>query len=338
MPPSHPLRTPFAPPPPSGRHIYAMDAAPSRGALLLGDDSGACHVADARCSALAGSFQAAKKKNKIVSVHVNPADPNIFVTAGNDHAARIWDIRRCGLCGSAGGDDASGASAPAKPLALALATLAHPRVVNSACFSPHSGRKLLTTCQDNRLRVWDCLSCRPSDDAPDREIVHSHDFSRFLTAFRASWDPKDASENALVIGRYISEDYGGVALHPIDFMSAGTGRLLAAATDANVTTISPVVTPHPRRDVIAAGSSRNIFVWEPAPEEDDAEAARAAADAARGGGGGGGAGGRAGIPRMLDLDLDDSGKKKKGRAARDDDDEDGPFGGGKKKKGRAGAH
>ncbi len=34
-------------------------------------------------------------------------------------------------------------------------------------------------CADNRLRVWDRLV--GVDGPPDREIVHSHDFNRYLT-------------------------------------------------------------------------------------------------------------------------------------------------------------
>jgi DNA damage-binding protein 2 len=56
-----------------------------------------------------------------------------------------------------------------------LSTMPHGRVVNHAVFSP-SGRQILTTCQDNRLRVWsNLLAC---DGPPTREIVHSHDFNR----------------------------------------------------------------------------------------------------------------------------------------------------------------
>lgn len=83
--------------------------------------------------------------------------------------ARIWDMRQL----------ESGSS---------LYDLAHKRVVNSAYFSPLSGSKILTTSQDNRIRVWDSIfGCL---DSPSREIVHSHDFNRHLTAFRAEWDPK----------------------------------------------------------------------------------------------------------------------------------------------------
>ena len=55
------------------------------------------------------------------------------------------------------------------------------------------------TCADNRLRVWDRLV--GVDGPPDREIVHSHDFNRYLTPFRAEWDPKDPNERLIIVGR-----------------------------------------------------------------------------------------------------------------------------------------
>ena len=63
--------------------------------------------------------------------------------------------------------------------------------------------------------------------------------------------------------RYISEDFGGVALHPIDILDASTGRLLTQLVDANLTTICPVNKPHPRVNVIVSGSSRSLYAWRP---------------------------------------------------------------------------
>ena len=83
--------------------------------------------------------------------------------------ARIWDMRRL----------EAGSS---------LQDLPHGRVVNAAYFSPQSGCKILTTSQDNRIRVWDSIF--GNLNSPSREIVHSHDFNRHLTPFRAEWDPK----------------------------------------------------------------------------------------------------------------------------------------------------
>lgn len=69
-----------------------------------------------------------------------------------------------------------------------LHELPHKRVVNSAYFSPLSGSKIITTSIDNRIRVWDSIFGNLGN--PSREIVHSHDFNRHLTPFRAEWDPK----------------------------------------------------------------------------------------------------------------------------------------------------
>lgn len=67
---------------------------------------------------------------------------------------------------------------------------------------------------------------------------------------------QDPSESLAVIGRYISENYNGAALHPIDFIDITTGQLVAEVMDPNITTISPVNKLHPRDDVLASGSSR----------------------------------------------------------------------------------
>lgn len=52
-----------------------------------------------------------------------------------------------------------------------------------------------------RIRVWDYVLS--ADGPPDREIVHSHDFNRYLTPFRAEWDPKDPAERTFVVGRWV---------------------------------------------------------------------------------------------------------------------------------------
>ncbi|KAL5984456.1 DNA damage-binding protein 2 [Asimina triloba] len=156
--------------------------------------------------------------------------------------ARIWDVRRLETRAS-------------------LCDMRHRRVVNSAYFSPLTGSKILTTSQDNRIGVWD--SIYGDLESPSREIVHSHDFNRHLTCFRAEWDPKDPSESLAVIGRYISENYNGVALHPIDFIDTNTGQLVAEVMEPNITTISPVNKLHPRDDIMATGSSRRKESSEP---------------------------------------------------------------------------
>lgn len=82
---------------------------------------------------------------------------------------------------------------------------------------------------------------------------------------------QDSSESLVVIGRYISENYNGVALHPIDFIDVSTGQLVAEVIDPNITTISPVNKLHPRDDVLASGSSRSLFIWRPKDKSEDVQ-------------------------------------------------------------------
>ncbi|XP_058099653.1 protein DAMAGED DNA-BINDING 2 [Magnolia sinica] len=229
--------------PASWRMLYGLEIASEKGLVLVADNFGYLYLVDLRSNQRTGGpILIHKKGTKVVGLHCNPVQPELLLTCGNDHFARIWDVRRL----------EAGAS---------ISNMAHSRVVNSAYFSPLTGSKILTTSQDNRIRVWDSIF--GDLESPSREIVHSHDFNRHLTCFRAEWDPKDPSESLAVIGRYISENYNGVALHPIDFIDTSTGQLVAEVMEPNITTISPVNKLHPRDDIMASGSSRSIFIWRP---------------------------------------------------------------------------
>ncbi|CAJ1970632.1 unnamed protein product [Sphenostylis stenocarpa] len=223
--------------------IYGMDINSEKGVVLVADNFGFLYMVDIRTNHRNGNaILIHKKGTKVVGIHCNPIQPDILLTCGNDHFARIWDLRYI-------------------EAETSIYDLKHKRVVNSAFFSPLSGTKILTTSQDNRLRIWDSIF--GNMDSPSREIVHSHDFNRHLTPFKAEWDPKDPSESLAVVGRYISENYNGAALHPIDFIDTSTGQLVAEVIDPNITTISPVNKLHPREDILATGSSRSLFIWKP---------------------------------------------------------------------------
>ncbi|XP_004490593.1 protein DAMAGED DNA-BINDING 2 [Cicer arietinum] len=231
--------------------LYGMDINCEKGLVLVADNFGFLHLVDMRSNHRnSDAVLIHKKGSKVTGIHCNPLQPDILLTCGNDHYARIWDMRRL----------EAGSS---------LCNLAHTRVVNSAYFSPLSGNKILTTSQDNRLRIWDSIFSNM--ESPSREIVHSHDFNRHLTPFKAEWDPKDPSESLAVVGRYISENFNGAALHPIDFIDISTGQLVAEVMDPNITTISPVNKLHPRDDILATGSSRSLFIWKPKEKSEPVE-------------------------------------------------------------------
>lgn len=229
--------------PSSWRMLYGLDVNSDKSVVLVSDNFGYLYMADIRSNnVMSNPTLIHKKGTKVVGLNCNPLQPDLLLSCGNDHFARIWDMRHL-----------EGGSS--------LYNLEHKRVVSSAYFSPLSGSKILTTSLDNRIRVWDSIF--GNLDYPSREIVHSHDFNRYLTAFRAEWDVKDSSESLVVIGRYISENYDGAALHPIDFIDISTGQLVAEVMDPNITTISPVNKLHPREDILASGSSRSLFIWRP---------------------------------------------------------------------------
>ncbi|KAF3660338.1 putative protein DAMAGED DNA-BINDING 2-like isoform 2 [Capsicum annuum] len=72
---------------------------------------------------------------------------------------------------------------------------------------------------------------------------------------------RDSSQSLVAVGRYIRENYGGAALHPIDFINISTGQLVAEVIDPKITTISLVNKLHPREDILASGSSSSLFIW-----------------------------------------------------------------------------
>ncbi|WIA23508.1 hypothetical protein OEZ85_000248 [Tetradesmus obliquus] len=239
--------------------FYGADANRELRLVLAGDSDGKVHLLDPRAAGGAlSSLQLHKPGSKVNAVAVNPAGgASVVLTAGNDHTAKLFDVRKLSSIKPPASDPPPSAAAAAAAAAAAVAA------------SPGSGRgrQILTTCQDNRLRVWsNLLAC---DGPPSREIVHSHDFNRYLTPFKAEWFPSDPSECRIICGRYISEDFGGVALHPVDIIDAGSGRLLQQLTDLNLNTITPVNLPHPRLDIIISGSSRSLYKWVPQPDDED---------------------------------------------------------------------
>lgn len=295
--------------------------------LWVGDDVGLVHVVDPRAGGgghrVQASFQAHAKGDKVQCLHANPGVPWLMASAGNDKTVRVWDARMLGRAASASagwgvpGTGAWWAPQPAGGDPTPVLTLQHSRAVSSAFWSPVSGRHLLTTCLDNRIRVWHDVMCsgfpqrskaqpppspaasRASDDAfaspsvhapvrgggtpravksgdlslgeavppPSTTLIHSHDFGRYLSPFRAVWDPKDTRERLIACGRYISDSFGGVKLHPVDLLdasgTAGGSGVVAQLVDPIVTTITPVTAISPHEQAIAAGSSMSLFLWKP---------------------------------------------------------------------------
>lgn len=200
--------------------------------------------------------------NKVTHLAFNPVQSNMMVSSSNDTRVCLWDTRKF---------------VPGNP----LGSFQHDRIVSSALFSPNTGRKLLTTSHDNRLRIWNDIHAFQGDanqfvdSLPSTTIVHSHDFHRYLTPFRATWDPK-SDDDTFVIGRYLGEGFvdpsdpsdPGVMLRPIDIFSTKQKEPVFSLIDRNGTLIFTINRFSPVHNAILSAASQSLFIWSANREEE----------------------------------------------------------------------
>jgi DNA damage-binding protein 2 len=237
------------------RMAYGMTTIRSGGAgvgsksLLVGDDVGNLFTIDPRSSTPAQNVFKAHKK-KIQHIDCNPARDNLVCTGSYDQTVRMWDARML--------------HAEKEVAVLKVGTS-----VASACFSPISGRKLLITSLGNSLLVYNDVDVLGSEIAPtpDHDIVHGHQYNRYISVTKSVWDPKDVREDLFMCGRYLGEAYNvpnverAMLLHPVDLFSASKGALISSLVDSNVRTVCPVNRFHPTAHLIVSGTSLNVFMW-----------------------------------------------------------------------------
>lgn len=117
---------------------------------------------------------------KIRTVHVHPLSRQYFVTAGL-RDVHVYDARFLKSRGS-------------QPL---ISLTEHSKSIASAYFSPVTGNRVVTTCADCKLRVFDSSSI--SSQLPLLSTVrHNTVTGRWLTRFQAVWDPKQ--EDCFIVG------------------------------------------------------------------------------------------------------------------------------------------
>ncbi|XP_014674896.1 PREDICTED: WD repeat-containing protein 76-like, partial [Priapulus caudatus] len=126
------------------------------------------------------TYVAHSKGLRTISVH--PVDKHYVLTCSVDGFAKVWDLRHMGK----------------KP--NCIASLPHPRSVSSACYSPITGKQILTTCLDNRLRIYDTSHLEDSQKKSPllHSISHNNYTGRWLTRFQAVWHP--SRDDMFIVG------------------------------------------------------------------------------------------------------------------------------------------
>uniref|UniRef100_A0ACB8E515 WD repeat-containing protein 76 n=2 Tax=Sphaerodactylus townsendi TaxID=933632 RepID=A0ACB8E515_9SAUR len=162
------------------------------------------------------------------TVHVHPVSRQYFIAAGARNVG-IYDVRHLKESGSQ----------PVVPL------VGHSKSVASAYFSPVTGNRVVTTCADDYLRIFGthCLSSM----APILTTIrHNNNTGRWLTRFRAVWDPK--RDDCIVVGS-MARPRRVEVFHT-------TGELLHSFSSADyLGSVCSINAWHPTRYIMAGGNS-----------------------------------------------------------------------------------
>eukprot|EP00039_Didymoeca_costata_P009950 m.132945 g.132945 ORF g.132945 m.132945 type:complete len:463 (+) comp14658_c0_seq2:243-1631(+) len=169
-------------------------------------------------------------------VHVNQHNDNYLSTCGNS-SVRIWDIRKLG----------------SKKKMTPLSSLPHGKSVSSAFWSPLTGNKLVTTCKDDFIRVYQNLTDGKGEQ-PKFSIKHNNNTGRWLTTFKAIWEPR--GEDKIIVGSM--EKVRG-----IDILSASSGKRIQRLTNTDVQgSVSSLHACSTNFNQIAGGNaSGKVFLW-----------------------------------------------------------------------------
>ncbi|XP_037766046.1 WD repeat-containing protein 76 isoform X1 [Chelonia mydas] len=148
--------------------------------LVVGQWDGDVAIVDRRTPGTSSELTANINSKTTRTVHVHPVNRQYFIAAGAVNVC-IFDTRYLKPNEN-------------KPISFLSG---HTKSVASAYFSPITGNRVVTTCADDMLRVYDTSSL--SSTVPVLTAVrHNNNTGRWLTRFRAIWDPKQ--EDCFVVG------------------------------------------------------------------------------------------------------------------------------------------
>ncbi|KAK3611876.1 hypothetical protein CHS0354_021309 [Potamilus streckersoni] len=152
---------------------------PCQNTLLVSRNDGCVALVDRRTKGTKAehTYRIGQKSMRTVSIH--PRERHYFVNAFVDGRVCLWDLRNL-----------------KKNKNKPLQTLPHGRNLNSAYFSPITGKYILITSMEDVLNIYD--SSNMSDISLKKSIRHNNHTGKWLTGFRATWHP--AREDVFIVG------------------------------------------------------------------------------------------------------------------------------------------
>ncbi|KAM6308558.1 WD repeat-containing protein 76 [Aegotheles albertisi] len=195
---------------------------------VVGHWDGRVAVVDRRTPGTSAELSADIGFQRTRTVHVHPVNKQYFIAAGSVDVC-IYDVR----CLKSKGN---------KPVS---SLQGHTKSVASAYFSPVTGSRVVTVCADDKLRVYDTTSL--SSTAPVLSTVrHNNNTGRWLSRFRAVWDPKQ--EQCFVVGSMARP-------RQIEVFQ-DTGKLLHTFCNMDcLGSVCSINAVHPSRNILVGGNS-----------------------------------------------------------------------------------
>ncbi|XP_025916509.1 WD repeat-containing protein 76 [Apteryx rowi] len=196
--------------------------------VIVGHWDGNVTVVDRRTPGTSSELSADIGFKRTRTVHVHPVNKQYFIAAGSVDVC-IYDVRYLKSSGN-------------KPVS---SLDGHTKSVASAYFSPVTGNRVVTVCADDKLRTYD-TSCLSSTVAVLSTVRHNNNTGRWLTRFRAIWDPKQ--EDCFVVGSMARP-------RQIEIFR-DTGKLLHSLYNVDyLGSVCSINVVHPTKNILVGGNS-----------------------------------------------------------------------------------
>ncbi|XP_043841563.1 WD repeat-containing protein 76 isoform X4 [Dromiciops gliroides] len=196
--------------------------------LIVGHWDAGVAIVDRRTSGSSYEQFFNSSMSLIRTLQVHPVNRHYFIAAGG-RDVHIYDLRYFKSKGI-------------KPL---ISFTEHLKTLASAYFSPVTGNRVVTTCADDNLRVFD-TSCMSSKIPLLTRVRHNNNTGRWLTRFRAVWDPKQ--EDCFIVGSMARP-------RSIDVFHE-SGELVHSFIDEEcLASVCSISVMHPTQNILAGGNS-----------------------------------------------------------------------------------
>uniref|UniRef100_A0A8C9NGC6 WD repeat-containing protein 76 n=2 Tax=Serinus canaria TaxID=9135 RepID=A0A8C9NGC6_SERCA len=191
--------------------------------------SGPVAVVDRRTPGVSSELSVDIGFRRTRTVHVHPVNKQYFLAAGSVDVC-VFDVRYLRN------------AKENKPLS---SLTGHTKSVASAYFSPVTGSRVVTVCADDKLRVYDTTSLSSTVTLLS-SIRHNNNTGRWLTRFRAIWDPKQ--EHCFLVGSMAQP-------RQIEVFQ-DTGKLLHSFYNVDcLGSVCSINVVHPSQNILVGGNS-----------------------------------------------------------------------------------